>query len=1092
MHNEINKAFTPGSGRVINITDQAATGAMAGVPVPGGARADAYAAAWGANGLFSPGIPNTPVYDEDDGARVFDYQPGVNYYITPRMGYGLLPFSVLRQFADYCEEVRIVIEAFKREIRSLEWDINKADPADKTDYGPERTRLKAFWARPDGATEFDSWLNAVLEDMLVVDAATLWLEGGNAGEIRAVQQIDGATIRPLLDVRGRIPQAPAPGYMQAIKGMNWTWFTSEFLMYRPFNGNIHSPYGKSPTEFILTTINTSLQRKLSQAVYWNQTNVPEALVGVPDTWDMEQVKALQEWFDTLLSGNVDKLRRLKFMPVSGSGMPVHEFRRPDGTTVYDEWVLKMASWAFGFLPSEFGIVNGAGLGGKGFLEGQENTMYRFGVGPVIQYVQNIITTIISRQTTAPLCFRFINIGPAEDKAIEADLDERQLRNGIIDINVLRAKAGQPPIAGAKPFILVGNEPILLDDLFAPKPPPPPTVIMRPPVRIGPGEDDEEDDTTDTADTVIDGAVLKMSMDQWREKCRRRRRDSKSIVCDPPAMAAPYIPVDIQGLVKAALGGGDIDQAFSDGTLAQLVKKKPLTPQAKHANATRDALEADMATAIARAFSRLGRRTELKPASADEAGHIAAGAGEFWEAWRDELGGLLINLLTRGVEIGIDEARNDPMFRVEKLAKADDTPESPMAAVGIDWVLVNTDAAAWARVHAAGLVREMQATTLERMHAAVYAFINDGQTIPYLARVLTGLVNDPKRAQLIAQTESTRSFAQGNTLAWKAQGIEGRRWFSVEDSRVCPVCGGLAGSRAKLGEPFKTKDGGVIDNPPAHPGCRCYIQPVEIMPTAKPTPTPAPVSVAPAGTVLKPKAPAIVNDAPAVPGQIGPGDGPTVGSALTVGRGKVAGKIRDAIKVIDSVHSDGDLIPIDILTKSLGDNTHGAYNFKDGKGKPAPISIEIAVGGPRPEITAVHEIGHYLDNVALSDGHESLFGSTSPAAKDFMTAVNQSRLSQSLRLQKSRKTVEQTLKDGTTVTVPTHRNYIDYLLKPEEMFARAYAQYIATRSGNPAMLQQLAEMRDNPYNPYKTQWTDEDFAPIAAELDKWFKLKGWVK
>ncbi len=370
----------------------------------------AWAAAWETSRMFGPGTPNRPTYDMDDGARIFDYQAGVNLYITPRSGYGLFPFSMLRNFADLCEEVRIVIEAFKREIRSMEWDIVKTVPGDKGDYSAEARRLKAFWNTPDGVTEFDAWLNAVLEDMLVTDAVTLWLEG-DGRNITAVQQIDGATIRPLLDGRGRIPTAPIPGYMQAIKGMNWTWFTSEFLLYRPFNTSVTSPYGKSPIEYIITTINTSLLRKLSAVKYWDQTNVPEALVGLPDSMPLEAVTKFQDYFDTLLAGNIDKLRRIKFMPVQSGSMPVHEFRRPDGTTVADEWMLKMASWAFGFLPSEFGIVNGAGLGGKGFLEGQENTMYRFGVGPVIQYVQNLITTIVQRQTNAPLGFRFVNVGP---------------------------------------------------------------------------------------------------------------------------------------------------------------------------------------------------------------------------------------------------------------------------------------------------------------------------------------------------------------------------------------------------------------------------------------------------------------------------------------------------------------------------------------------------------------------------------------------------------------------------------------------------------------------------------------------------------
>lgn len=578
-----------------NITQaqQAQTMASTQAQAPGQpalGRPAAYAAAWGGNALFGPGQPQRPIYEMEEGARLFDYQAGVNLYITPRAGYGLVPFTMLRNFAEFCEEVRIVIEAFKREIRSMEWAIEKLDVKDKTDYSAEQKRLKDFWTRPDGVTEFDAWLNSCLEDVLVLDALTLWLEAGPGGTIGAVQQIDGATIRPLLDGRGRVPVAPVPGYMQAVKGMNWTWFTNEFLMYAPFNAGINSPYGRSPTEYILTTINTSLQRKLSAMQYWNQTNVPEALVGLPDEWNVENIQQFQDYFDALLVGNTDVLRRIKFMPVKGGQMPVHEFRRPESGTVMDEWVLKMASWAFGFLPSEFGIVNGAGLGGKGFLDGQENVMYRFGVGPVIQYIQNLITTIVQRQTAAPLGFRFINIGPTEDKKAQAELDEIQLRNGVIDLNVLREKAGQKPWPNVKPFILVGNTPILLDDLFSPPAPPAPVYITSPaaaaqlqkPVDDGDyiNTSDEPDDVDDDDDgPPPDPAVIKMALGQWKTKAQRRVADGRPALCDPPEIARGVLPVDLVTAVKTLLqesGPSAIDQGFSLWKVAgrmDLVKKK---------------------------------------------------------------------------------------------------------------------------------------------------------------------------------------------------------------------------------------------------------------------------------------------------------------------------------------------------------------------------------------------------------------------------------------------------------------------------------------------------------------------------------------
>lgn len=58
---------------------------------------------------------------------------------------------------------------------------------------------------------------------------------------------------------------------------------------------------------------------------------------------------------------------------------------------------------------------------------------------------------------------------------------------------------------------------------------------------------------------------------------------------------------------------------------------------------------------------------------------------------------------------------------------------------------------------------------------------------------------------------------------------------------------------------------------------------------------------------------------------------------------------------------------------------------------------------------------------------------------------------------------------------------DYYTNPSEMFARAYAQYVATNSGDSNLQGQLAaDMK------YIGQWgSNRDFAPISAELDKMF-------
>jgi hypothetical protein len=84
-----------------------------------------------------------------------------------------------------------------------------------------------------------------------------------------------------------------------------------------------------------------------------------------------------------------------------------------------------------------------------------------------------------------------------------------------------------------------------------------------------------------------------------------------------------------------------------------------------------------------------------------------------------------------------------------------------------------------------------------------------------------------------------------------------------------------------------------------------------------------------------------------------------------------------------------------------------------------------------------------------------------------------------------------------------RKHARYLLQPTEKWARAYEQWQSLRNGGvradqhaleaalPMDVKNLTEgMNSNAF--YGWQWTDEDFAPIASEIDSMFGRLGWSK
>ena len=134
-------------------------------------------------------------------------------------------------------------------------------------------------------------------------------------------------------------------------------------------------------------------------------------------------------------------------------------------------------------------------------------------------------------------------------------------------------------------------------------------------------------------------------------------------------------------------------------------------------------------------------------------------------------------------------------------------------IGIDWGLANNTAANWARTNLADLLQKMFQTTYEGVNETVPRFYTENWTIDDLTRALERW-HSPRRAELIATTETTRAVVEGERAAvdqmTKETGIElVPIWLTANDEMVCPVCG----PRHK-----KPITDGVF--PPLHPRCRC--------------------------------------------------------------------------------------------------------------------------------------------------------------------------------------------------------------------------------------------------------------------------------
>jgi SPP1 gp7 family putative phage head morphogenesis protein len=391
-------------------------------------------------------------------------------------------------------------------------------------------------------------------------------------------------------------------------------------------------------------------------------------------------------------------------------------------------------------------------------------------------------------------------------------------------------------------------------------------------------------------------------------------------------------------------------------------------------------------------------------------------------------------------------------------------------MGFDWTLAHSKAAKWASTYTYELIQGINTTTQARLQTAVDDWFREPTTIRDLQRELEPTFGK-RRAKLIAQTETTRAAHEGSAAGYEESGVVAEmEWVAVNDEKVCPICGndpnGLNGKRAPLRGTFP---GGY--KPPAHPGCRCFVRPV--VEGKKPK------------QEQKPAAPEPIKPQPV---------GPPVSGALTVSKGKAKEEIDTAMRAIDSVHGDGTLRPIPV-TQRKSTTTYGVYKFRGGPGgRSVPVEINISpVEGNHAAITMAHEVGHYLDNQALRITQELPSDKITPEIQAWRDAIKESESVKTLQ-DWYRNGHEITIRDSTrpemSVTQQMDRKFIKNYLRHDELWARSYEQYIATRSGDPTMVAQISAIRATDYGAI--QWGDEDFAPIANAIDGILKAAGWLK
>src|SRR6516165_6371102 len=406
-------------------------------------------------GIFSPSYPLVP--PERERVRLWDFPVGYNTTYTPR-SYEPIGFDELRALAESHDITRLAIETRKDQLEKLEWTIKARDDRRPAADAPARIeRLTEFWCMPDGEQPFATWLREALEDVLVLDAPAFEIRRNRGGEIIGLDVVDGSTIKVLIDDTGRRPRPPAPAYEQVIHGRPWRLLTTDELLYAPRNRRSDHAYGFGPVEQVMLYINIGLRRAITQLNYYTSGNVPEGLISAPEGWNAEQIRSFQEWFDSLLAGNLAERNKVVWTP---AGTKYQAFKSSPIERDFEEWLARVICYVFSLPPTA--LVNQVN---RATGETMQEAAIAEGNQPLMAWTKRLADRVIQRHMGhADLEFAWQTTEPL-DPEDQATMLVGLVKEGIISRNEARGDRGLEPVDGGDAVMVdTGQGPVLLRSL----------------------------------------------------------------------------------------------------------------------------------------------------------------------------------------------------------------------------------------------------------------------------------------------------------------------------------------------------------------------------------------------------------------------------------------------------------------------------------------------------------------------------------------------------------------------------------------------------------------------------------------------------
>jgi hypothetical protein len=410
-----------------------------------------------------PGTPLQPRYPAGKAPREFQYPIGWNYVVTPRGEdrTRMQSFAMLRMFALTCPYLRIAINYRKQQLAGMDWDIVvRDDPKSskaRDKYKAEIAEVKQFFEMPNAfdGVPFATWIKQAYEETSTTDALCMYKLQNRGGGLHSLVQIDGTTIKVLIDEYAHIVGYHQILYGYPVSGYSaWTAerekadireFAPGDLVYLIMNPKVDNVYGTPPAEEILSLIQLGMSRISYQTTWYTSGTMPDGYIEAPEEWKTpDQLREGQDYLDDVFAGNDERRHTVRFLPF---GSRFTQVTKGLNYSKDEEDALISAVCAYMGVPRSLFVstVN------RATGEMQRDEAQDTGFKPVKLFFRDFFTHQIIEQMFGYDFLEFAWVDAAAGNEFEiAQAAALYVNTGILTANEVRAQKGLEPLEQPEP------------------------------------------------------------------------------------------------------------------------------------------------------------------------------------------------------------------------------------------------------------------------------------------------------------------------------------------------------------------------------------------------------------------------------------------------------------------------------------------------------------------------------------------------------------------------------------------------------------------------------------------------------------------